>query len=166
MQNRQSLVCVRQSKYFSDQCFHLQHSLPCFDWSLPILKSLFPGSIKVLRNRTRITQSLMQHGHIVFVLQEENSNFIQRQVVRSRVHWSIGCLRAETRYVCTHGCVKETGGHTRCLPPHFPSVQLNEGEIWTEQRAQEPESRRTQHVRYLSSVLLQNKTSARLMKAW
>ena len=35
--------------------------LPCFDWSLPILKSLFLGSIRYSQNRTTITASAWSH---------------------------------------------------------------------------------------------------------
>lgn len=80
----------------------------------PCLSALFPG-FKVLRNRTRITQSLSQHGHIVFVLHEENSDFIQRQDIKSRVHWSLSCFFAGTSQTRRDNVRKTQCGHAACL---------------------------------------------------
>lgn len=53
--------------------------LPCFDWSLPILKSW-------INKDSQIGQQLLpRHGHIVFISPEENSKIVQQRALRAAV---------------------------------------------------------------------------------
>lgn len=54
--------------------------LPCFDWSLPILKRLFLGSIRYSQIGQ---QSLPRHGHIVFISRKVNSNLVQQRAIKA-----------------------------------------------------------------------------------